>query len=285
MISLKRILFGGLIAGLSIISVGCGTTPDPGQTIVRVYKVGDQAGFDKATIVTGSYNPNELNAVFYSLSNRISTYVYTNSVNEGKAIDESISFKTSDNFNIKVNVAIAYSIVDPLKFLAVQKNEDEALTSVLYVLLRDKINNIGNSYLLNDLVNIPGSNKTVNTAKTLTDFQNKVLEEVNKEAKTYGVSVSKITFVNGFYLPPEISDQVLKAQQQIIDIQKQTSLSASKAAQYDNELKAANAKLQLSKAEAQARVLESQGLTPEYIALKAIEKWNGDATLVKINTK
>ena len=110
MIKIKSVLFGGLIAAVSVISVACGSVPEPGQTILKVYKSGDDAGFEKATIVNGSYNNSEWNTVFYSISSRTSNYTYSNSMTEGKSVDESIKFRTSDSFVVGVNVGISYTI-------------------------------------------------------------------------------------------------------------------------------------------------------------------------------
>jgi hypothetical protein len=274
--------FAGLVG---VVSVACGSVPEPGETVLKVYKAGDNAGFEKAEIVTGNYG-NDLNVVYYKINNKIVNYVYTNSMTEGRAADESIKFRTSDGFVMSSNIGISYIIVDPKKFLSVQKMEDESLTlGPLYILLRDKVNSIGNTYSLNDLIAIPGqTNKLNNTSKTLADFQANVLKQLNEETAKYGVKVLSVTFVNGFTPPKEIAEQVLNSQMQLIETQKQTSLSQTKATQYESELRAANAKLQLAKIEAETRKLDSVGVTNEYVTLQVIallkEKWNGSFVII-----
>ena len=282
---IKKVVIPFLAGLVGVISVACGQIPEPGETVLKVYKGGDGAGYNNAEIVTGNYG-NEWNVVYYKINNRIVNYTYTNSMTEGRAVDESIQFRTSDSFVIKGNIGISYIINDPKLFLSVQKTEDEGLTqNALYTLLRDQVNAIGNTYSLNDLIAIPGQqSKGSNTSKTLADFQSRLLTQLNQKTSLYGVKVISVSFVNGFAPPKEIADQILSSQQQSIKTLEQTNLAQAKAAQYESELKSANAEFQLAKVKAETRKLDSVGVTSEYVTLQVIallrEKWNGSFVLI-----
>lgn len=277
------ILFTGIgviaISFFGFTKIFYGTLVQPDQTVLRVDRVGDNAGFDKATEVTGSYR-DTADVQHYSVSKRQKNYVFTSSMVEGAPRDESIEFRTRDGFKIKVNLSVSYLITDAKKFIAQLKYEDERFVSeFLYTTVRESVNKIGSRYALNELITIPGQT-TKDTSQNLANFQKDVLGELNLSANPVGVTIIKAVAVNGFTPPEEISAQILASQQQIIELQKQTQTASLTSAKIQKEVEAAKSQLQLSKIQAESKRIEVAQITQNYLILEAIKRWNGSLVVV-----
>jgi hypothetical protein len=276
-----------IFTGISLSMSGCGaftevfygTLVQPDQTVLRVDRVGENAGFEKAQEVTGSYR-NTADVQHYAISKRLKNYVFTSSIVEGAPRDESIEFRTKDGFKIRVNLSVSFLIVDAKKFISQLKYEDERFVSeFLYTTVRESVNKVGSRYSLNDLITIPGQT-TRDTSLNLADFQRDVLTDLNLISIPVGVKIIKAVAVNGFTPPEQIAAQVLASQQQIIELQKQTQTASLTSAKIKKEVETAKAQIQLSKLQAEAKRLEIAQFTQNYIILEAIKRWNGSLVLV-----
>jgi len=276
-----------LFTGIGLSTSGCGvfteifygTLVQPDQTVLRVDRVGENAGFEKSQEVTGSYR-NTADVQHYIISKRLKNYVFTSSVVEGSPRDESIEFRTKDGFKIRVNLSVSYLIVDAKKFIAQLKYEDERFVAeFLYTAVRESVNRIGSRYGLSDLIAIPGQT-TKDTSMNLANFQADVLTDLNLTANPVGVKVTKAVAVNGFTPPEQIAVQILASQQQIIELQKQTQTAALTSTKIQKEVETAKAQLELSRLQAEAKRLEVAQITPNYVMLEAIKRWNGSLVVV-----
>jgi SPFH domain / Band 7 family len=281
------ITFFILFTGLGLITSRCsvftevfyGTLVQPDQTVLRVDRIGESAGFEKAQEVSGSYR-NTTDVQHYAVSKRIQNYVFTSSIVEGAPRDESIQFRTKDGFKIQVNLSVSFLIVDAKKFISQLKYDDERfIAEFLYTAVRESVNKKGSRYALNDLIAIPGQ-VTKDTSLNLDEFQNNVLLDLNLTANPVGVKILKAVAVNGFSPPEEISAQVLASQQQIIELQKQTQTTTLNSTRIQKEVQTAKAQLQLSKLQSETKRLEVAQITQNYLILEAIKRWNGSFVVV-----
>lgn len=267
---------GSAIAAiLAIALASCGTPVEPDQTVLEVKKTGDGAGFKNARVVEGGSWKDDWNTKNYFISNAIKTYVYTDALTEGRPIPEGLSFKTSDGHLIKLDLAITYTITDPKLFLSQIKAEDESVNSgYLYALAREKVNLIGARLTLANIVSLPGQPKQ-DTAATFADFHTQLLAALNAESKAYGITISKVSAVNGFKLPPTLADLLAATQQELITIQKNQAKANAESAQIDAQVKTAQSQLVLAKINAEITKVQAASLTQEFVLFTAVQKWNG----------
>src|SRR5579862_8159186 len=92
--------------------VGCRTAVrvDAGHVGIRVRLAGSDRGIQDMPVVTGwvFFNPLTEQIVLFPTS--VQNVVWTQSLNEGKAVDESITFSSGEGVNISADIGLSFHI-------------------------------------------------------------------------------------------------------------------------------------------------------------------------------
>jgi regulator of protease activity HflC (stomatin/prohibitin superfamily) len=103
-----------LALGVGALALGCQTTTrvDAGHVGIRVRLAGSDRGIQDMPVVTGwvFFNPLTEQIVLFPTS--VQNVVWTQSANEGRPIDESITFSSGEGVNIGADIGLSFHI-DP----------------------------------------------------------------------------------------------------------------------------------------------------------------------------
>jgi regulator of protease activity HflC (stomatin/prohibitin superfamily) len=203
----------------------------------------------------------------FSYPTSIITAVWSKDTSEGRPVDESITFNTSEGTSISGDVSLSFSLNSDSvpNFYVKFRNDDiqEFLHGYLHNVARDALNEIASKYALEDLY---GSKKE--------EFLSAVKVRINNDIGRYG-SISQFGFTGALRMDPRIVEALnnkLKAVQNAITA--------------ENELRQTEAnarKLVAQKAgEAEANNKLAQSISPNLLEWKRLEiseicaqKWDG----------
>lgn len=265
-----------LIVGMLFLTfnIGCGLFNrqyvEPGYVGVRVYLHGSSKGVDHEVVGAGRYYVG-MNEKLYLFPVFLQNYNYTQSANEGRAMDESFSFQDKQGMTIKSDVGISYAFdknrIDDI-FTQFHSGPDEITNVFLRSLLRDAFNRAASTREIQDIYG-PGKSA----------FVNEVQADVQKRAAIVGVNVKSVLLINELRLP----DQIIKA------LNDKTA-ATQRAMQSENELRVtqAEAAKTVAQAEGYAKALLVKGnaeatynrqisasITPVLVDKMKAEKWDG----------
>ncbi len=258
-----------LIGALAVFTLagGCCEVIPPGHVGIKVNNYGTNRGVESYPIQTGAvwYNPVTMKVFSYPTS--IITAVWSKDTSEGRPVDESITFNTSEGTSISGDVSLSFSLNSDSvpNFYVKFRNDDiqEFLHGYLHNVARDALNEIASKYALEDLY---GSKKE--------EFLSAVKVRINNDIGRYG-SISQFGFTGALRMDPRIVEALnnkLKAVQNAITA--------------ENELRQTEAnarKLVAQKAgEAEANNKLAQSISPNLLEWKRLEiseicaqKWDG----------
>lgn len=265
-IMLAMLIFLPMLAGCHL------KTVPPGYVGVKFNLYGDQKGIKPVSVGSGRYWLS-YNEYLYEYPTFKQTYNWTRSANEGRAVDESISFQTSQGLTVNADVGITYSVEPdkvPLLFQTYRKGVEEITDVYLRNMVRDAL--IREASTL-DIESVYGSKKAA-----MMDAVNK---DVANQVKPLGINIDKIFFLGELRLPENVMTSInSKVQATQMAEQRQNEVAQAEAEARKVEAEAngrANAQLTIAKAEAQAISLRGEALrnNPGVAQLNAIEKWDG----------
>ena len=257
------------LAVLTMVGSGC-TNIKPGYTGIVINKLGSNRGVNKSDVVQGLvfYIPGKTQIDTYpTFQQRV---VWTASPNEGKAMNEELTFQTKDSVPVSLDVAVNYTLrADKVpEFYNQFRLDDIRLFTHGY--MRDQARNavamVGSEYTF-DEVNGPKKE----------EFFGKVNAYLSKAVEIYGVTVpvNGLTSI-GAPRPPETLKAAIAQRAQAI----QESITA------ENQLRTTKANAAKAEAEsigkANANRALASSITPQILELKKIEleqqriaRWNG----------
>ena len=106
----RVLLMGGVV--IALLFVGCESTTrvDAGHVGIRVKLAGSDRGVQDMPVVTGwvAFNPLTEQIVIFPTS--VQNVVWTASPHEGRAVDESITFSSSEGVNVNADVGLSFHI-------------------------------------------------------------------------------------------------------------------------------------------------------------------------------
>ncbi len=258
-----------LIGALIVVAMagGCCEVVPPGHVGIKVNNYGNNRGVESYPIQTGAVWYNPVTTRVFSYPTSIITAIWSKDTAEGRPIDESITFNTSEGTSISGDVSLSFSLnQDSVPNFYVKFRNDniqEFLHGYLHNVARDALNEIASKYALEDLY---GAKKE--------EFLNLVKARINNDIGRYG-SISQFGFTGALRMDPRIVDALnnkLKAVQDAITAEnqlRQTEADARKlVAQKEGEGKANDA---LAKSISPA-LLEWKRLE---IAEICAQKWDG----------
>jgi regulator of protease activity HflC (stomatin/prohibitin superfamily) len=204
---------------------------------------------------------NPFNEDVLDFNTSVIQYTWTKSLDEGKAANEEICFKSSDFMIFCADVNAAFKVVDekaPYFYVKFRDADtDKFIHGFFRNVIRDSLTKYASVYSADDL----------NGAKQ-DDLITKVFEASKSELDGYGVQLIKL----GFAHPP-------RPPQAIVDAINNKLAAVQRAIQAENELRQAEAeaKKQIAAADGKAKSnqIEMSSLTPQLLQMRALERWDG----------
>jgi regulator of protease activity HflC (stomatin/prohibitin superfamily) len=266
------------LAGLLMVAVAGCTRIGPGHVGIKVDMAGNDKGVLNTPVSTGwvFYNPASSTVIEYPTN--MQTVHWTKSLDEGKPVDESVTFTNKDSMAINADVNLSYTLQADkvpafyVKFLA--KDIDNFTDGYLRNVTRNCLNDAAGQY---EIAQIMGDNSA---------FLKDSKACLEKQVSQYGVEIDTLGITGAPRPPQVVLDQInSKNQAQQIALQKQMELQQVQA-DANKQVAAAEgkAKAQIAEAngEAEANRIRTASITPVILSNKALDnqhdaiwRWDG----------
>jgi regulator of protease activity HflC (stomatin/prohibitin superfamily) len=238
-----------LVSALSLITA-CSSVP-AGHVGVIVNTYGEDKGISEKTVGVGRYYLGFFKDM-YLFPTFLQNYTWSG--------NESFSMQTKEGLTIKSDMGITYYIKPDNVVRVFQKYRlgvEEITNTFLHNMVRDAVNQVASTMTIEELYSLKKE-----------EFITKVSEIVKPLANETGINVDKIYLIGSFVLP----DTVIKSINSKIE-------ATQHAMRVENEVATTKAEAQKrfiqANAEAQANIVISKSLTPEYLKYQALQKWDG----------
>lgn len=262
------------LALCSLVALAACSRVQTGYVGVEVNQYGSDRGVQRETLGPGSYFTG-WNTSIYEYPTFTQNYAYTASMNEGRKVDESITFQAKGGIAINADFGINYHVDPanvPVVFQKYHKDMEDITDGPLRNLVRDSLNDVAGEMSFEDIANdIPG-------------FMAKVNNLLKQRASVNGITIESLSDIGKFRWPDAIQNSINAAQQAKLDaITSQNQLQHTQA---ENAKRVANADtdLQIAQKEAQATTVRAEALkaNPEILQQMWIEKWNGQLPVYQL---
>lgn len=242
---------------------------------VQVDKYGDARGVKNEVLTAGTYFTG-FNTTVHEYPAYTVTDKWTKSVNEGKAIDESITFQIAGGMSVNTDIGISYHIEkdDAVKiFKKYSKGIEEVSDGPLRNIVRSELARVGIKY---DIESLQGKGKN--------ELMDEVIADVQKKAKEVGVTVESMSFISDIRPPDNIKAALNAKIQATQDAMRIENEVRQTKAQQEKLIVQANAQVIVAKAEAEAMEAKAKAMKDasqllEYKRLEvqqeAIKHWDG----------
>jgi len=269
----------------AIFPAGCATRIGPGNVGIKVDLAGSQRGVEDLPIRTGwvFYNPAGSKVVEYPTF--VQTAKWTHDLNEGRPINEELSFNTLQGLTVYGDISLSYHL-DPAKVPAFyvkfrSDDIDQFTHGFLRNVARDSMNRVAANYTVEEIM---GEKKP--------EMEQRSREELQSEVKDIGVVIEQFGFI-GSPRPPESVVAAINAAQQAkyIAQQKQNELLQSQADAAKQVAAAegqAKSQIAIAQGEAESNRLRAASISPQIIEWQKlavtdrwIERWNGSMPQVE----
>lgn len=261
-----------LLVGLAMSSIACGTTIQPGHAGIIVDSYGKDRGVQSYTATTGRVWYNPITTTVFEYPTFVQSVVFTHSADEGKALNEEITFTNADQMSVAADVSLSYSLdVSKLPQFYVKFRSDN-LNNFTYgylrSLMRDKFNEKAGHYTIAQIMGDNGP------------FLKDVKDALQADLEPIGVKLeSQFGFIGAPRPPQQVIQAInMKVQATQLAIQKQNELVQVEADAKKVVAKAngdALATTVWADAQASANRKIAESLTANLVQYKALEKWNG----------
>lgn len=246
---------------------------EPGHVGIKVNLYGDQKGVEDFPLQTGRIWYNNWTNVVYEYPTYMQTVSWTDDLNEGSPVKESISFNSKEGAQISGDVALNYSL-NPEKVPA------------LFIAFRQSLETITNTYLRNQVRD--AFNKSAGTFKAIEIFgeeKQKLLDSVKDQLtlklEDKGFIIDSVSFIGAPRADTRVMNSiqsVIEATQRAIEAENKVRQSQAEAQQKVAEAEGqAESILKVAEAQAEANKKIAESLTPEVIRYKMLEQWDGIA--------
>lgn len=242
---------------------------------VKVDKYGDDRGVSQEVLSPGRYFTG-FNTTVYEYPTFTKTDKWTKSANEGKAIDESITFQISGGVSVNTDVGISYHVdkADITKVFQKYRTDIETVSDgPLRNIVRDELARAGIKY---DIEALQGKGKT--------ELMDEVMKDVQARAKVIGITVESISFISEIRAPQAIQNSLNAKIQATQDAMRIENEVRQTKAQQEKLIVQADAQVKVAEAEAKAMELRGKAMqaNSNLLELKrlevqqeAIHKWDG----------
>jgi regulator of protease activity HflC (stomatin/prohibitin superfamily) len=282
--SARRVAFVFAL-GVGLLLAGCQTTTrvDAGHVGIRVKLAGTDRGVQDMPVVTGwvFYNPLTEQIVLFPTS--VQNVVWTASQAEGRPVDESITFSSSEGVNVSADIGLSFHIEPALapRLYGRFRLNDLAVLSDGYMrnTVREAYNDVASKLPVQDIY---GAGKS----KMLGDVTQKCRDVFGKD----GIVIDQLTINGALRLPANVMDAInraMEATQNAIQSRNRVAQVEAEATQAitqaHGQAEAARQKAQgdadalliRARSEAQANEIIRLSTTPAVLQYRAIEHWDG----------
>ncbi len=274
-----------ILAVIALSVVGCASISrvDAGHVGIRVKLAGNNRGVQDMEVKTGwvFYNPLTEQIVIFPTS--VQNVVWTASTNEGRAVDESITFSSEEGVNANADVSLSFHIepsLAPKLYARFRQNDMLALADgYMRNTVREAFNDVASKMPVQEIY---GSGKS----KMIADVTNNCRELLGKD----GIVIDQLTINGALRLPQNVSDAInraMEATQNAIQSEnkvRQVKAEAEQAiTQAHGQAEATRQKAEgegdalliRARAEAKANEIIRLSTTPSILQYRALEHWDG----------
>jgi regulator of protease activity HflC (stomatin/prohibitin superfamily) len=277
------VLMGGVL--LFVLFAGCQITTrvDAGHVGIRVRLAGSERGVSETPVVMGwvVYNPISEQIVIFPTS--VQNIVWTASPHEGRPVDESITFSSSEGVNVNADVGLSFHIdpaLAPRLYGRFRENDMRALADG-YVrnTVREAFNDVASKLPVQDVY---GPLKS----KMLSDVTEKCRDVLGKD----GFVIDQLTLTGALRLPQNVADAInrameatqnaIQSENRVRQVKAEAEQAITKAtvaaeAQRQEAEGHADALLINARAEAKANEIIRLSMSPSVLQYRALEHWDG----------
>ena len=282
--SARRMIIGiGLLCAVLFFGCQATTRVDAGHVGIRVKLAGSDRGVQDMPVVTGwvVYNPITEQIVIFPTS--VQNVVWTSNVHEGRPVDESITFSSSEGVNVNADVGLSFHIepsLAPRLYGRFRQNDMLALADG-YVrnTVREAFNDVTSKMAVQDIY---GAGKS----KMISDVTGKIRDVLGKD----GFVIDQLTINGALRLPQNVADAInraMEATQNAIQSEnkvRQVKAEAEQAiTQAHGQAEATRQKAQgeadailiRARSEAKANEIIRLSTSPAVLQYRSIEHWDG----------
>lgn len=264
------------------------TRVDVGHVGIRVHLAGSERGVEDAPIVTGWVMYNPATEEIIEFPTNVQNVVWTADLHEGSPTDESITFASREGVSVNADVGLAFHI-------------DRTMAPRLYSRFRERdISVLAHGYVRNvvrEAISEAASQMEVQDIYGVrkTELLHQAQAAIEERLGGDGFVVDQLTFVSALRLPPNVVDSIneaMAATQNAIQAENRVRQVRAEAeqniAQARGEAEAsrqraqgeADAILIRARAEAQANEIIRLSTSPEVIAYRQTQRWDGQLPVV-----
>lgn len=273
----------GLVVAVLFFGCQATTRVDAGHVGIRVKLAGSDRGVQDMPVVTGwvVYNPITEQIVIFPTS--VQNVVWTANAHEGRAIDESITFSSSEGVNVNADIGLSFHIepsLAPRLYARFRQNDMLALADG-YVrnTVREAFNDVASKMAVQEIY---GAGKS----KMLSDVTAEVRDKLGKD----GFVIDQLTINGALRLPQNVADAInraMEATQNAIQSEnkvRQVKAEAEQAiTQAHGQAEATRQKAQgeadailiRARSEAKANEIIRLSTSPAVLQYRALEHWDG----------
>lgn len=286
---LGALLLGGIIAVSVLFNYIVSVTRiGAGHVGVEVVLSGSQRGASEIPIRTGWVFYSPLRSQIVEFPTYVQTVKWTQDLNEGRAVNEQMSFNSKEGMEIYADVSLSYSIEPqrvPDFYVKYRVTElDQFTHGILRDVVRNSLNEVASTYTVEQIY---GEQKAA--------FLAQVQHRIQQQMDAVGVQIQQFGFIGAPRVPQVIATAITAKAQAIQDAErarnelaKTQAEAAKQVAEAEGEAKSGVTRAQ---GEAEANRIRQSSLTPQLLQLRTlenqralIERWNGQLPSVETGT-
>lgn len=260
-----------LILLILLLTVGITKIP-PGYGGIKVNNWGNQKGPEDFPLRTGAIVYNRVTTDVYEYPTFTQQVVWTRSVTEGDATDESITFNSKEGTIINADVGFNFAI------------QLEKIPHI-FVDYRTPIEGLTHGFLRNqvrDALNAEASKMGI--AEIFGEGKQRLLDAARKDLVERlgpkGFVIELLTFTGALRIPGNVQEAIneaIAATQRAIAAENKVKEKEAEAKQKVAEAQGdADAQLTRARAQAEANELLQKAITPLILEKMRVERWNGE---------
>jgi regulator of protease activity HflC (stomatin/prohibitin superfamily) len=279
----RLLIFIALICVALFFGCQATTRVDAGHVGIRVKLAGSDRGVQDMPVVMGwvIYNPVSEQIIIFPTS--VQNVIWTASPHEGRPIDESITFSSSEGVNVNADVGLSFHIeptLAPKLYGRFRQNDMLALADTyVHNVVREAFNDVTSKMAVQDIY---GAGKST----MLAEVTKKCRDALDKD----GFVIDQLTINGALRLPQNVADAInraMEATQNAIQSEnkvRQVKAEAEQAiTQAHGQAEAtrqkaegeADAILIRARSEAKANEIIRLSTSPAVLQYRALEHWDG----------
>jgi len=280
------VLFGLVVVALIFFNyIAAVTRIGAGYVGIEIMLSGSQRGPSEIPIKTGWVFYSPLRSQIIEFPTYVQTVKWTRDLNEGRPLNEEMSYNSKEGMEIYSDVSLSYAIdpkMVPDFYLKYRVSDLATFThGFLRDVVRNSLNEVASTYTVEDIY---GERKA--------EFLHKVEALIQTKLTPVGVGIQQFGFIGAPRVPDVIAAAITGKEQAIQNAERaqnelaQTQAEAAKKiAEADGDAKS---QVALAQGEAEANRIRQASITPQLLELRKLEnqkalidRWNGQLPQVE----